>query len=120
MLMMPMAIAEMAEMAILAILATTVIANVNFSMAIRGIHLKCAYNSIVSKTNPIIWVLFKTPPRFHQLGPLGQVGLVVDMSVCLFVCVSPSDAIFYRGLSLVLRLALSSRPPRRPRPSAIS
>ena len=24
---------------------------------------------------------------FHQLGPLGRVGLVVDMCVCLCVCV---------------------------------
>ena len=26
---------------------------------------------------------------FHQLGPLGRVGLVVDMSVCVFVCPLP-------------------------------
>ena len=35
--------------------------------------------------------------RFHQLGPLGRVGLVVAMSVCLFTCLSPSHAIFLRG-----------------------
>ena len=57
--------------------------------------------------------------NFHQLGPLGRVGLVVDMSVCLFVSLSPSHAIFFLGLSLVLRLALSSRPRRRARPSAV-
>ena len=35
---------------------------------------------------------------FHQLGPLGQVGLVVTKSVCLSVCLlSPSHAIFLRG-----------------------
>ena len=26
--------------------------------------------------------------NFHQLGPLGRVGLVVDMSVCVCVCLS--------------------------------
>jgi hypothetical protein len=32
-------------------------------------------------TNSALWA------EFHQLGPLGRVGLVVDMSVCVFVCV---------------------------------
>ena len=38
--------------------------------------------------------------HFHPLGPLGRVGLVVAMSVCLlllFVCSSHSHAIFLRG-----------------------
>ena len=26
-------------------------------------------------------------PGFHQLGPLGRVGLLVEMCVCLCVCV---------------------------------
>ena len=35
------------------------------------------------------FVLFLVCCDFHQLGPeLGRVGLVVDMSVCLSVCVS--------------------------------
>ena len=40
MLIMPSAIAKMANMAILAIMAIIVMANGNFSMAIRGIQLK--------------------------------------------------------------------------------
>ena len=40
MLMTPMAIAGMAKMAIMAIMVTSVMANGNFSMAVRGIHLK--------------------------------------------------------------------------------
>ena len=32
---------------------------------------------------------------FHQLG---RVGLVVTESVCVFVCLSPSHAIFFRPL----------------------
>ena len=39
MLMTPKAIVEMAKMAILAIMATIVMANVNFSIAIRGNQL---------------------------------------------------------------------------------
>ena len=39
-----MAIAEMTKMAILAIMATFVRANVNFSMAIKGIKLKSMKN----------------------------------------------------------------------------
>ena len=35
--------------------------------------------------------------RFHQVGPLGRVGLVVAMSVCLFTCLSSSHAIFLCG-----------------------
>ena len=31
-------------------------------------------------------------PFFHQLGPLGRVGLVVAMCVCIFVCFS--DVLF--------------------------
>ena len=35
---------------------------------------------------------------FHQLGPLGRVGLVVAKSVSvLSVCLTPSHAIFLRG-----------------------
>ena len=42
--------------------------------------------------------------HFHQLGPLGRVGLVVTESVCLFVCLFvPFPCDFFRGLSLVLR-----------------
>ena len=44
MLMTPMAIAEMTKMAIFAIMATIVMANVNFSMAKRGIQLKSIKN----------------------------------------------------------------------------
>ena len=41
---------------------------------------------------------------FHQLGPLGRVGLVVDMSVCVCVCLFvPFPCDFFRRLSLVLR-----------------
>ena len=32
---------------------------------------------------------------FHQLGPLGRVGLGVAKSVCVFVCLSPSHGIFF-------------------------
>ena len=40
--------------------------------------------------------------NFHQLGPLGRVGLVVTESVCVCVCVSvclfvPSHAIFFEA-----------------------
>ena len=46
----------------------------------------------------------KSPRNFHQLGPLGRVGLVVDTSVCLCVCLFvPFPCNFFRGLSLVLR-----------------
>ena len=39
---------------------------------------------------------------FHQLGPLGRVGIVVDMSVCL--CMEcPLPMRFFLGLSLALR-----------------
>ena len=47
--------------------------------------------------------------RFHQLGPLGRVGLRVAMSVCLSVClfvclcVCAIECSFFRGLSLALR-----------------
>ena len=36
---------------------------------------------------------------FHQLGPLGRVGLAITKSVCLsvFLLLSPSHAIFLRG-----------------------
>ena len=35
---------------------------------------------------------------FHQLGPLGRVGLVVAMCVCFFVSLmSPFHVIFLRG-----------------------
>ena len=34
----------------------------------------------------------------HQLGPLGRVGLVVDMCVCLCVCLSPFHVIFLKPL----------------------
>ena len=37
---------------------------------------------------------------FHQLGPLGRVGLVVALCVCLFV---PFLCYFLLGLSLALR-----------------
>ena len=39
-LMTPMAIARMAEITILAIMATSVMANGNFRMAVRGVQLK--------------------------------------------------------------------------------
>ena len=34
---------------------------------------------------------------FHQLGPLGPVGLVVAKCVCVFVCLAPSHAIFFQA-----------------------
>ena len=40
---------------------------------------------------------------FHQIGPLGQSGLVVAMSVRCHL-LSPFYAIFFRGLLLALRL----------------
>ena len=41
---------------------------------------------------------------FTNSGPLGRVGLGVAMSVVVCVCVSaPSSAVFFLGLSLVLR-----------------
>ena len=47
---------------------------------------------------------------FHQLGPLGQVGLVVAMSVCLFVCFSvPFSCKFFQGLWLNSRCAYIDR-----------
>ena len=58
-------------------------------------HWKYGYISI--KLGEVV-LLIAHPPNatpllcdiayFHQLGPLGRVGLVVDMSVCLSVCVS--------------------------------
>ena len=47
---------------------------------------------------------------FHLLGPLGQVGLVVDMSVCLSVCLSPSHAIFFEASYWPSGHMISSRP----------
>ena len=44
MLVTPMAIAGMAKTAIMAIIVTNVMANGNFSMALRGIHLKGTKN----------------------------------------------------------------------------
>ena len=49
----------------------------------------------------VLWLPeFFSTINFHQLGPLGRVGLVVAMSVCLcvcvFVCLSPSHAIFLK------------------------
>ena len=44
MLMTPVAFADMAKMAVLAIMASIALANVNFSMAIRGIQLKAIQN----------------------------------------------------------------------------
>ena len=43
--------------------------------------------------------LYRDECAFHQLGPLGRVGLVVNMYVCLCVCLcvclmSPFHAIF--------------------------
>ena len=43
-----------------------------------------------------------TTTYFHQLGPLGRVGLVVAMCVCLYLCffvclMSPFHVIFLRG-----------------------
>ena len=34
--------------------------------------------------------------HFHRIGPLGRFGLLVAMSVCLSVCVSPSHAFFFK------------------------
>ena len=42
-----------------------------------------------------------TPSSFHQLGPLGRVGLVVAMSLCCRLLV-PFPCDFCRGLSLAL------------------
>ena len=48
---------------------------------------------------------------FHQLGPLGRVGLVVAKSVCvLFVCLSPSHAIFFEASHLPSGHMIISRP----------
>ena len=47
---------------------------------------------------------FYSLTTFHQLGPLGRVGLVVAESVCLSICLSvPFQCNFFLGLSLVLR-----------------
>ena len=50
--------------------------------------------------NSFTWIYILFEIGFHQLGPLGRVGLAVDISVCLCVCVcvclmSPSHAIFF-------------------------
>ena len=43
-------------------------------------------------------MLFGVKVYFHQLGPLGRVGLIVAKSVCsLFLCLSLSHAIFLHG-----------------------
>ena len=34
--------------------------------------------------------------NFHRIGPLGRFGLVVAMSVCVFACLSPFHAIFFK------------------------
>ena len=46
-----------------------------------------------------VWEIPKLKLLFHQLGPLGQVNLIVtkSFSVLLSVCLSPSHAIFLRG-----------------------
>ena len=36
----------------------------------------------------MLYLSLSTKTFFHQIGPLGQFGLVVAMSVCVFVCVS--------------------------------
>ena len=49
--------------------------------------------------NMVLVIYFWLKADFHQIGPLGRVGLVVDMSmclsVCLSVCLSPSHVIFF-------------------------
>ena len=45
-------------------------------------------------------MISSTSLHFIKLGPLGRVGLVVAMSVFVFV---PSQRIFFQGLSLALR-----------------
>ena len=51
--------------------------NINLNL-ICCLHFKPVSTCIF--TNSALWA------EFHQLGPLGRVGLVVDMSVCLSVC----------------------------------
>ena len=50
----------------------------------------------VSGTQPLLafWVMI----LFHQLGPLGRVGLRVAMSVCLCVCLCHRVQFFSRPL----------------------
>ena len=51
---------------------------------------------VLSNTGSLYFSLKTFLLCFHQLGPLGR---VVAMSVCLCVCLSPSHAIFLRGLT---------------------
>ena len=55
--------------------------------------------SLVNLSGIFVWSACTTQNiTFHQLGPLGRVGLVVAKSVSvLSVCLSPSHAIFLRG-----------------------
>ena len=39
-------------------------------------------------------MIFYCHACFHRIGPLGRFDLVVAMSVCMCVCLSPSHAIF--------------------------
>ena len=45
------------------------------------------------KTNSIILYLF----NFHRIGPLGRFGLVVEMSIGIYIGMSPSHAIFFEA-----------------------
>ena len=55
----------------------------------------CQWEGVILEIQFGVIIVFS---HFPQLGPLGRVGLVVTKSVCvLFVCLSPSNAIFLRG-----------------------
>ena len=77
-------------------------------------NLRPLHNSNVAKVTIVKWsqILMITDRSyvsglvcFHQLGPLGRVGLVVAMSVCLSVCLFdvPFPCNFFQGLSLAFR-----------------
>ena len=76
---------------------------------------------MVSKYNSIFFLLFSfllsflyqftmcfllhSNHLFNNWAPLGQVGLVYDVHVYIYLCIymSPSHAILFQGLSLTLR-----------------
>ena len=87
----------------------------NFLLSILGQSCKISTMHLLKGELEALALDVLSPTR--PSGPSWSSSHRVCVSVCLSV---PFSCVFFRGLSLVLRLALSSRPPRRARPSAIS
>ena len=75
------------------------------SVTIQNTHVQRSWRLLIEGRIANIGLQWHICSSFHQLGPLGRVGLVVAMCVSLFLCfwVVPFSCNFFRGLSLVLR-----------------